>query len=39
MQCYPLKAVQAYQADKGYDVPTPGQYGPKLHEQLWGVAP
>lgn len=38
-QCYPLKAVQAYQADKGYSVPVPGQYGPKLHEQLWGVAP
>jgi hypothetical protein len=39
VQCYPAKAVQAYQDDKGYSVPVPGQYGPKLHEQLWGVAP
>ena len=39
VQTYPIKAVQNYQKAKGYDVPIPGQYGPKLHEQLWGVSP
>jgi hypothetical protein len=39
VQQYPAKAVVNYQQAKGYDVPTPGQYGPNLHEQLWGVSP
>ncbi len=39
VQMYPVKAVDNYQQDKGFNVPEPGQYGPKLHEQLWGVKP
>lgn len=39
VQQYPVKAVTAYQNAKGYDVPVPGQYGPNLHKQLWGVEP
>ena len=38
-QKYPVKAVQAYQEAKGYNVPVPGQYGPSLHQQLFGVSP
>jgi hypothetical protein len=38
-QGYPRRAVRAYQEDKGYKVPIPGYYGPKLHEQLFGVKP
>jgi hypothetical protein len=35
-QKYPIKAVQSYQENKGFNVPQPGQYGEKLHQQLWG---
>jgi hypothetical protein len=38
-QGYPRRAVRAYQEDKGFKVPTPGAYGPKLHQQLFGVKP
>lgn len=38
-QGYPRRAVRAYQEDKGYKVPVSGAYGPKLHEQLFGVKP
>lgn len=36
VQKYPVKAVSAYQQAKGFNVPTPGQYGERLHAQLWG---
>lgn len=36
VQTYPLRAVINYQERKGYSVPTPGQYGEKLHTQLFG---
>lgn len=36
VQKYPIKAVKSYQESKGYNVPVPGQYGEKLHQQLWG---
>jgi hypothetical protein len=39
IQKYPVKAVSSYQKAKGFSVPEPGQYGPRLHEQLWGVKP
>ena len=39
VQKYPIKAVKAYQKAKGFNVPVPGQYGPGLHKQLWGVEP
>ena len=38
-QRYPLKAVQALQDAKNWNVPQPGQYGPNLHSYLWGEAP
>lgn len=38
-QRYPLKAVINYQESKGYQVPEPGQYGEKLHKQLFGQEP
>lgn len=38
-QRYPLKAVINYQESKGYNVPQPGQYGEKLHKQLFGEEP
>jgi hypothetical protein len=38
-QGYPRRAVRAYQEDKGFKVPVPGNYGPALHRQLFGVRP
>lgn len=39
VQTYPVKAVTNYQNDRGYTVPQPGQYGKKLHTQLFGQEP
>ena len=36
IQGYPWRAVRNYQHAKGYRVPDPGAYGPKLHRQLFG---
>lgn len=37
IQTYPRKAVQAFQKARGFKVT--GDYGPKLHKMLFGVAP
>ena len=35
-QGYPRKAIQNLQDDKGWKVPRPGQWGPKLHLYVFG---